>query len=102
MSAAATLKVALRENGLTLAQLLALPEREALRLPLVGIKVLAEARGQASPRPFRGGARNGAGRKSADGATGLQQIAIRVTAEQRAKLARLGGSVWVRRKIDEA
>lgn len=100
MSSAATLKVALRENSLTLAQLLALPERDALRLPWVGPRVLAEARRQSVPT--RGGAREGAGRKAKDGATGLEQIAIRVTPEQRDKLKRLGGSVWVRRQIDEA
>ena len=95
--ASATLLAALRRNGLTLAELLALPEREALRLPLVGPKVWAEAKRQTSKR---GGARVGAGVKASDGATGLVQIAVRVTQQQREKLARLGGSVWVRGKID--
>lgn len=99
MSAAATLKAALAHNGLTLDQLVAMREREALRLPLVGPKVWAEAKRQASKR---GGARKGAGVKAADGATGLVQIAVRVTPPQREKLGRLGGSVWVRRAIDEA
>lgn len=50
----------------------------------------------------RGGARPGAGRKALDGATGLVQAAVSVTPSQREKLARLGGSVWVRREIDGA
>lgn len=97
--AAATLKAALAHNGLTLEQLAAMREREALRLPWVGPKVWAEAKRQASKR---GGARSGAGRKAEDGATGLVQVAVRVTPPQREKLGRLGGSVWVRRAIDEA
>lgn len=97
--ASATLKAALAYNGLTLDQLVALRERDALRLPWVGPKVWAEAKRQASKR---GGARTGAGRKAEDGAAGLVQIAVRVTPPQREKLARLGGSVWVRGAIDEA
>ena len=50
----------------------------------------------------KGGKREGAGRKSMDGATGLVQVGVRVRAYQKQKLLRLGGSVWVRRKIDEA
>lgn len=97
--AAATLKAALAHNGITLEQLVAMREREALRLPWVGPKVWAEAKRQASKR---GGSRSGAGRKAEDGATGLVQVAVRVTEPQREKLGRLGGSVWVRRAIDEA
>ncbi len=52
--------------------------------------------------PHRGGPREGAGRKAVDGATGLVQSAIRVTAEQHEKLKRLGGSAWVRKKIEQA
>jgi hypothetical protein len=99
VSAAATLKAALAHNGLTLEQLVAMREREALRLPWIGPKVWAEAKRQASKR---GGARKGAGAKAADGATGLVQIAVRVTPQQREKLGKLGGSVWVRRAIDDA
>jgi hypothetical protein len=66
---------------------------------MVGPKVWAEAKRQTSKR---GGARVGAGRKAEDGATGLVQVAVRVTPPQREKLSRLGGSVWVRRAIDEA
>ena len=68
-----------RYNGLTLEQLVAMREREALRLPWIGPKVWAEAKRQASKR---GGARKGAGAKAADGATGLVQIAVRVTPQQ--------------------
>ncbi len=52
--------------------------------------------------PQRGGIREGAGRKSADGATELVQTAVRVTTGQHEKLKRLGGSVWMRKKIDQA
>lgn len=97
--AAATLKAALAHNRLTAQALVAMPERDALRLPMVGPRVLAEARQQASKR---GGMRAGAGRKASDGATDLVQIALRVTRPQREKLARLGGSAWVRRSIDDA
>ena len=50
MSAAATLKAALAQNGITLDQLVAMREREARRLPWVGPKVWAEAKRQASKR----------------------------------------------------
>ena len=50
----------------------------------------------------RGGARLGAGRKALDGATDLVMTTIRITPEQLEKLQRLGGSVWIRRKIDTA
>lgn len=91
-------KAAMAKNQMTLEQMAALRSDEALRLPLVGSKVWAEIRRLASKR---GGARIGAGVKAADGATGLVQIAVRVTQPQREKLGRLGGSVWVRRAIEE-
>jgi len=50
----------------------------------------------------KGGKREGAGRKSKDGATDLVQVGLRIRADQKQKLSRLGGSVWVRMKIDEA
>lgn len=99
MSAAAALKAALAHNGITLDQLISMRERDALRLALVGPKVWAEAKRQTSKR---GGVRPGAGRKAEDGATGLVQVAVRITYPQREKLARIGGSVWVRRAIDDA
>lgn len=100
----AGLKTALRHNNIaSAADLVALGEKAARRLPMVGPKVWAEAKRQASKRGgARGGARVGAGRTAADGATGLVQIAFRVTEPQKAKVARLGGSVWVRRAIDDA
>lgn len=58
--------------------------------------------GKVALKGGRGGARPGAGRKALDGATGLVQAAVSVTPSQREKLARLGGSVWVRREIDGA
>ena len=57
--------------------------------------------GDVNAKKPRGGKRAGAGRKAKDGATGLVQVGIRVRADQKLKLSRLGGSVWVRRKIDE-
>jgi hypothetical protein len=50
----------------------------------------------------KGGKREGAGRKSKDGATDLVQVGLRIQADQKPKLLRLGGSIWVRRKLDEA
>lgn len=41
MSAAATLKVALARNDLALEQLVSMRDREALRLPWIGLKVWA-------------------------------------------------------------
>lgn len=99
MSAAATLKAALSYNRITVGELASLPKVEALRLPLVGPKVLAEAKRQTSKR---GGARKGSGVKPADGATDLLQVGVRIRRDQKRKLSRLGGSVWVRRAIDEA
>jgi len=42
----------------------------------------------------------GAGRRAADGATGVERITILVTPEQRKAIAELGGSVFVRAAID--
>lgn len=98
MNAAAALKAALAHNGITLEQLVAMRERDALRLELVGPKVWSEAKRQISKR---GGVRPGAGRKAEDGATGLVQIGARIRADQKPKWTRLG-SVWLRREIDSA
>ena len=96
----AGLKTALRYNDLaTAADLVVLGEAAARRLPMVGPKVWAEAKRQASKR---GGARAGAGRKAEDGATDLVQVGVRIRRDQKPKLARLGGNAWVRRAIDEA
>lgn len=48
----------------------------------------------------RGGAGRGQGRKPLSAGDETVGISLRVTASQRAKLARLGGGAWVRRKID--
>lgn len=51
----------------------------------------------------RGGARKGAGRKAADGVRYPIGVSVRLRdVTQRAKFVRLGGSVWLRRQIDEA
>jgi len=47
MSAAATLVVALRHNGLTVAELAAMSAKKSLRLGWVGPKIIREARSQA-------------------------------------------------------
>lgn len=48
----------------------------------------------------RGGARPGAGRKAADGAKKMVVVSASVTEEQRDKFKALGGSVWLRSKIN--
>lgn len=55
-----------------------------------------------TPRSTRGGPGRGQGRKAL--AEGVQTVAvpIRMTPDQRAKLARLGGPQWVRDRIDKA
>jgi hypothetical protein len=56
----------------------------------------------APPPKKRGGARAGAGVKAKDGSTKLIKVfALRIREDQQPKLKKLGGSVWVRRKIDE-
>ncbi len=49
----------------------------------------------------RGGKRPGAGRKAEDGATGMIRINVSLTPEQREKFRNLGGSLWLRGKINE-
>lgn len=49
-----------------------------------------------------GGARTGAGRKPLNPGEPLKPVAVRLTGAQREKLKRLGGSPWVRNKIDQA
>lgn len=55
-----------------------------------------------APPKTRGGRREGAGRKAADGATDLVPVGVRIRRNQKSVLARLGGSVWVRQQIDES
>lgn len=52
--------------------------------------------------PGRGGKREGAGRKAADGATiaTTVQISARIWPEQQDKYLALGGSEWLRAMID--
>jgi len=50
----------------------------------------------------RGGRQPGAGRKAQDGAKPTKMMQIRLEPEQHAKVKRLGGSVWVRKQINEA
>ena len=51
--------------------------------------------------PGRGGKREGSGRKAEDGATGLIIVAVTMTPEHREKFRKLGGSLWLRKVIDE-
>ena len=55
--------------------------------------------GMASPR---GGAGRGQGRKPTGEASLDGSINVRLTREQRAKLAQLGGAAWLRKQIDSA
>lgn len=50
-----------------------------------------------------GGARPGGGKKpEVAGAPATSPVTIKLTAEQKEKLRRLGGAPWVRQKIDKA
>lgn len=55
-----------------------------------------------SKKIVRGGARAGAGRKAIDGATNLIRVQKMIRRDQVDKLKRLGGSAWLRSKIDES
>lgn len=50
----------------------------------------------------RGGAGRGQGRKPVKQGEETVTVSLRMTPEQRTKLARLGGAEWVRQKIDRA
>ena len=50
----------------------------------------------------RGGPGRGQGRKPVKQGEETVTVSLRMTPEQRAKLARLGGAEWVRAKIDKA
>lgn len=50
----------------------------------------------------RGGSGRGQGRKPVKQGEDTVTVSLRMTPEQRAKLARLGGAEWVRTKIDKA
>lgn len=49
----------------------------------------------------RGGAREGAGRKSIDGSSGMtERFTTRLTVEQAKTLTHLGGAAWLRKMLD--
>ena len=77
---------------------------ECLRAPGIGLKAmerLQEAAVEAAELTRgRGGAGRGQGRKPLSAVDETVGFTMRVTASQRAKLVRLGGAKWVRRKID--
>ena len=50
----------------------------------------------------RGGPGRGQGRKPVREGEETVTVSLRMTPEQRAKLARLGGAEWVRQRIDKA
>ncbi len=50
----------------------------------------------------RGGAGRGQGRKPVKQGEETVTVSLRMTPEQRAKLARLGGAKWVRTRVDKA
>jgi hypothetical protein len=93
------IQVALKKNALSLEKPAKLPRKQALRLPGVGKRVLEESRKQVNQA---GGYRPGAGRKAADGASKVMRVTVTLTQEQRDKLKRLGGSVFVRQAINDA
>jgi hypothetical protein len=50
----------------------------------------------------RGGPGRGQGRKPLSNTTPTVVVTLKMTADQKAKLARLGGAAWIRKKIDGA
>lgn len=50
----------------------------------------------------RGGPGRGQGRKPLSEGEALQPVSIKMSAQQREKLMRLGGAPWVRARIDKA
>lgn len=50
----------------------------------------------------RGGPGKGQGRKPIKEGQDTVTVSLRLTVEQRSKLARLGGAEWVRQRIDKA
>lgn len=50
----------------------------------------------------RGGARPGSGRKPKEVSEAMLPVSIKMTEEQKDKLAKLGGAPWVRDRIDKA
>ena len=60
------------------------------------ISIMTEA------KSTRGGAGRGQGRKPLDETVTTVGVTIKMTTDQRQKLARLGGPKWVRARIDKA
>lgn len=54
------------------------------------------------PKSTNGGKREGSGRKPFAEGEVLKPMTIKISAQQREKLAKLGGAPWVREKIDKA
>jgi hypothetical protein len=50
----------------------------------------------------RGGPGRGQGRKPKLVSEAMKPVTVKMTDEQKEKLARLGGAPWVRKKIDQA
>lgn len=83
---------------------------DILRAPGIGLKAydrLQEAAAiaadlQAAPKRTRGGAGRGQGRKPIKQGEETVTVSLRMTATQRAKLARLGGGAWFRPAVDAA
>lgn len=81
---------------------------DCLRAPGIGRKALErlqEAAAEAAEllpeqKRARGGAGRGQGRPPLSHAEPTVCVTVKVTASQRAKLARLGGGKWVRSKLD--
>ena len=99
----------LKRAGIPLAATLDPARRDdCLRAPGIGLKALerlqeaAAAAAELLPeqKRARGGAGRGQGRNPISHAEPTVCVAVKVTASQRAKLARLGGGKWVRSKID--
>lgn len=57
---------------------------------------------QEQQKSNRGGAGRGQGRKPVKQGEETVTVSLRMTPEQRSKLARLGGAEWVRARIDKA
>lgn len=100
---------ALAGAGLPLAAALDPGKRdEFLRVPCIGLKTYgrlqeaAIAAAELQPKPKRGGAGRGQGRKPLAADEETVSVTLKMTARQRAKLAHLGGGKWVRKQIDEA
>ncbi len=53
-------------------------------------------------KPQHGGSGRGQGRKPLDTSSPTVTVTLKMTDNQRGKLARLGGAPWVRTKIDKA